>query len=733
MVNRQANISYQTSDSSLKRKKYFAGRLLRFVRNDGCFCSSASTRILINKTRTWNLNFGICYLGFDIWNLLFGTWNFRLTLFLILLSPFTFAQMLPDTVSIPEVEIHSAKKLKTAGLQVEKIDSLVMMREADVSLSDLLNSHSAVFVKSEGRGALAIATFRGTDASHTAVFWNGISLASPMLGQVDFSQIPVYLMDDISLHPGASSLVDGSGSLGGSILLQTKLKWKKQLAVKAMSAYGSYRTFNHYLKISTGTAHLQLSTQVYTNKSKNDFSFYNKNIADIDPITGKYIYPWQKNEEAAYQLSGLVQSVAYRFQKHYLLQLHYWFQHSTRALPRLNTYEGDDHTNLSRQNSQTHRAVLHLSRFGKNSRIEWQSGLVDENMDYRVKNLILGKDYYNAVHAVSKTLSSFNKLSYEYRPGKNTILKAAYDFNFHHVNTLDSVTQNGYDRFRRNHRLFASWQQQISRQFSTSVILRKEWVNQFSIPLIPYLGFDWTLDGKKQWMLHANVARNYHYPDLNDLYWQPGGNPELKPEEGMASELGIKINPHWKKTEFKVDITGFYQDIQHWILWMPSPMGYWTPQNIRHVISKGIEINTQIHFQIKDFSVNMKAGYAFTRSQNYGSSDKWGADAIGRQIPYVPVHSGNFTANFQWKLFHLTWVNSDYSERFTTSTNQSNLRDWLYPYFMNQLYFGKEFMLKHGSLQLQLKIYNLFNEDYRSVLGRPMPGRNYLLVLTFAL
>jgi len=416
-----------------------------------------------------------------IWNLLFGNWNFRLTLFLILLSPFTFAQMLPDTVSIPEVEIHSAKKLKAAGLRTEKVDSLVMMREADVLLSDLLSAHSAVFVKSEGRGALATATFRGTDASHTAVFWNGISLNSPMLGQVDFSQIPVYLMDGISLHPGASSLVDGSGSLGGSIMLQTKLNWKKQLAVKAMSAYGSYRTFNNYLKISMGTVHFQSSTQVYINQSKNDFSFYNKNIADIDPVTGKYIYPLQRNEEAAYQLAGLMQSFALRFQKHYLLQLHYWFQHSSRSLPRLNTYEGDDHANLSRQNLQTHRAVIHLSRFGNKSRLQWRSGLVAENMDYRVKNLIFGKDYYNAVNAVSKTLSSYNKLSYEYHPGEHTLLKAAYDFNFYHVNTLDSVTQNGYDRFRRNHRIMVSWQQQFSKfevpehdilRLGTSVIAR---------------------------------------------------------------------------------------------------------------------------------------------------------------------------------------------------------------------------------------------------------------------
>ena len=33
-------------------------------------------------------------------------------------------------------------------------------------------------------------------------------------------------------------------------------------------------------------------------------------------------------------------------------------------------------------------------------------------------------------------------------------------------------------------------------------------------------------------------------------------------------------------------------------------------------------------------------------------------------------------------------------------------------------------------LVLDLKIYNLFDEEYRSILGRAMPGRNYLLSLS---
>ena len=48
---------------------------------------------------------------------------------------------------------------------------------------------------------------------------------------------------------------------------------------------------------------------------------------------------------------------------------------------------------------------------------------------------------------------------------------------------------------------------------------------------------------------------------------------------------------------------------------------------------------------------------------------------------------------------------------------------------MNDIGIGKNFIFKKVDLVLNFKIYNLFNEKYRSVLWQPMPGRNYSLQL----
>jgi outer membrane cobalamin receptor len=42
---------------------------------------------------------------------------------------------------------------------------------------------------------------------------------------------------------------------------------------------------------------------------------------------------------------------------------------------------------------------------------------------------------------------------------------------------------------------------------------------------------------------------------------------------------------------------------------------------------------------------------------------------------------------------------------------------------------GKQVQLGSLKLDMNLKVHNLFNEEYRSILQRPMPGRNYSLQL----
>ena len=126
------------------------------------------------------------------------------------------AQHTSDTVRIKTVEIYADKIIKEqAGKTITKIDSIAMIKALTSNLSELISQNTPIFIKEYGRGAMATASFRGTAPSHTQVLWNGISLNSPMLGMVDFSAIPVYFTDNVSLLHGSGPLSEKSGALGG--------------------------------------------------------------------------------------------------------------------------------------------------------------------------------------------------------------------------------------------------------------------------------------------------------------------------------------------------------------------------------------------------------------------------------------------------------------------------------------------------------------------------------------
>jgi iron complex outermembrane receptor protein len=151
------------------------------------------------------------------------------------------------------------------------------------------------------------------------------------------------------------------------------------------------------------------------------------------------------------------------------------------------------------------------------------------------------------------------------------------------------------------------------------------------------------------------------------------------------------------------------------------------------VLSRGLEYS--IHFQggISEFNYKILAVYGYTSAINQGDPLIWSDESYGKQLVYIPLHSGNMMVRLGWNNLFMHYQYNAYSERFTTSSNDVTRRDRLYPYFMNDISAGGIFRLKNLDLSLEFKICNLFNESYHTVLYRPMPGRNFLLILKLEL
>ncbi|MDT8400303.1 MAG: TonB-dependent receptor [Bacteroidales bacterium] len=654
------------------------------------------------------------------------------TIFLAFFSATLFAQGIRDSVfRVPPVTVSTAAifEKEEAGMKESVVDSVIILEKINLSLSDLLSENTPVFIKDHGRGALATASFRGTAPSHTQVSWNGININSPMAGMVDFSLIPVYIIDELKIRHGTASIADRSGGLGGSINISNRANWSNRLSGKYMQGFGSYSSFDEFLQLNAGNSDIQSKTRLYYNYSKNDYTFINRGIGNIDPQTGQIVNPVDTNNNAAYRKYGLLQEVYLRPGSRDFLSVKYWGQQALRTIPRVTSYEGPDNSNLNSQSDTDHRLLADWQHFGESSKLELRMGYTYKELNYTLKNIVHGIGLLPVIQSLSKQSAFMNKASYTMETDNKFSFKASLDANIYNVNTRDSVNNSGYRGQRSEFSMFFALQKEFGGMLNLNMMLRRDVIDKNLSPFIPYFGFDLRLLQKHELILKGNIAGNYHHPSLNDLYWEPGGNPDLLPEKGYSYELGLEYQAVITGHQIRAELTAYRSDIANWIIWIPSYKGYWEPFNIKRVLSTGLEINASSAGKIGIIAYNISGSYACTSSLNYDKSRTWGDESYGKQLAYVPLHSGNLMIKLSYRGFSLGWQHNSYSERYTTSSNDISRRDRLYPYFMNNLSAGKDLKIRDIVLSGELKIYNLFDEDYRSVLYRPMPGRNYMLIL----
>ena len=82
---------------------------------------------------------------------------------------------------------------------------------------------------------------------------------------------------------------------------------------------------------------------------------------------------------------------------------------------------------------------------------------------------------------------------------------------------------------------------------------------------------------------------------MNDMYWVPGGNPELKNEYAYIYELVYEMNQKISdRLNIKYDLSVFRYNIKDMIEWHPGEYSYWTADNIENVNSTGCESSVSL-------------------------------------------------------------------------------------------------------------------------------------------
>jgi iron complex outermembrane receptor protein len=173
-------------------------------------------------------------------------------------------------------------------------------------------------------------------------------------------------------------------------------------------------------------------------------------------------------------------------------------------------------------------------------------------------------------------------------------------------------------------------------------------------------------------------------------------------------------------------VNWFDSYIHDWIMWLPTPKGFFSPENIKDVHAYGIEMKADLDVALnKEWQLALNGTFSWTPSINCGEPRTPADKSVGKQLPYVPELSSTVTGELSWRRWTFLYKWCYYSERFTMSSNDNTLTGKLPPYFMSNISLEKVLVFKWADLSLKGTVNNLFNEEYLSVLSRPMPGINF--------
>jgi vitamin B12 transporter len=567
------------------------------------------------------------------------------------------------------------------------------------SLGELMSRSSAAFVKQYSPGTLASPSLRGTGAAHTALIWNGLNLQSSMNGQIDLSLIPSILFDEFRIQEGAGASSWGSGAIGGSVFLQSNPS--NLNVIKIQTNVGSWGFQQEAVDVNLGKNKFRSRSRAYFNSNENNFKFVN------EAVIGN---PIQRQLNSKQQNLGLMQDLTYNISSSSIVKGSVWYQKAKRHIPPILTVP----VSVAKQNDASLRASVGFQKQFQRLYLKVTAGYLSEQIHFKDSLFQLNTDNRAKTYIGEAVLG---------RSFKNGLHRIEFGTNY----TLNNAITASYGTLWKSQERIAGFASLKSAWFSdrlnTLLQLRQEFVNGIAVIPTPSLSGDIKLHRK--FHLKSQVARTYRIPTLNDLYWVPGGNPNLQSEQGFSYESGLHFRASPTKWKIESSIGSFASRIKNWIIWTPGN-SYWTPQNVHLVYSRGCEFRLQTNYKKSDklsFSVNAHWQYVKSTSETNTKNPEF----IGKQLIYIPELTGNNSISITYRGYRLETNQIIVGHRYITSDNS----DYLPAYQVFNASISKLFQFKKISATGYFQLNNLSNTSYQNVVWRPMPLRSWMTGITF--
>jgi iron complex outermembrane receptor protein len=562
--------------------------------------------------------------------------------------------------------------LWTANVLSENFRSKEIKTKADSLVADLssasayLTKDSRFILKQYSPGSVVTSSFGGASSEQSRVLWDGIDISSMASGVLDLSLVPASMLSSSALYNGINGgAIASMGSVGALNLTATIPKGRGTSTLFSASSIGARGFFGHSWG-NIGTVRYQSS---------------------LRSTLGTNNYPYTIGN-----LSG--------------------------------TLNGNSFNDLT-----------HLQSFqGKLSRWNWQSTLWYTQSEKDNSGSVLTPNYIN--HLEDEML----RFKYALRNRSNqwqVYLSREWQA---YTDTNSSWIIQDTNRYSQA-TLQYSYRKEYQELFLTANYFSADGSNRNAHAFLPHALYNLRLSKKDKVVLkgagyqnNAHVGAHYvrttsrgdfqnqfalgtyyRLPTLNELYWNPGGNPDLDAERSYGMKYALR-----RKGNLTLELTSDQLYYDKMIQWTPGASGNWSPQNYYSVYTSSTTMTLARNW-VK-FNANMNLTHQYSRVLATMNNDP---AIVGKSLIYRPVLQAVYTSEFKLTRGTLQ-LRGFYTGLRHTLRDNSAVGEISAQYWCALAYTLSG---ANNRWNLLLQVDNVFNNERQYYQYFPMPGRSYLINL----
>ena len=546
------------------------------------------------------------------------------------------------------------------------IDSIFLNNSSAKNLSEILQQVIGVDIRRRGNDDIQSDLYiRGGSFDQTLLLINGIKVEDSQTGhhQMNLS-VPIDLIDKIEILKGPGSRIFGMNAFNGAVNIITK---KNSENGYINLDYGSFKTFqaSGSIPINTKkTSHILSSTYRQSDgyRYNTDYNYFNLFYSGIIEINDSDLEILFSNSDRKFGANG--------------------FYASPEAMDQ---YE------------ETNGSLLNFKLRKKRENISTESSLYwrrheDTYIYIRDNPSVYKNDHISQKLGFQNNISIFSDIG---------ITGIGIDLS----NTWLSSNNLG-ERNRFITTIFA--EQLINKNkfsFTPGIafsIYEKPSNDLFKSKLFPGIDIGYKLSNKIS--LNANIGETFRIPTFTDLYYSDPnnqGNENLDPEKAFTSEVGFKL----REKNYGISLSLFRRKSDDLIDYVKAnPDDKWSPQNIRNVITTGIEFDSKLILNNNNSLNTINLGYAYI-------NDNYENDILSRYS--LNSYRHRLILNFDFKLTKSisNYLSYRYGIREIQDGNSKSVIDY-------------KIMMQRDRWKVTLNMNNIFDSKYYETNLVQMPGRN---------